>query len=160
MGLLWGRGRRLETLRLRGKQAPSRQVHRDPPPTQRTPTTPRGSKVIIHSIWLPPPPHPSLAQPPVINTANTRGPRAHPSPQPRSPPGRGGQGPATPDDKGLQSVTPRMLSQPGDLWTLISPAPQSCPLFPSGLSGRLSPTPAALLPLPPFFNLKHLSGAS
>ena len=58
------RGRRSETLRLRGKQASSRQVHGDPPPTQRTPTTPRGSKVIIHCIWLPLPPHPSLAQPP------------------------------------------------------------------------------------------------
>lgn len=106
---------------------------------------PPGYEGIIH-IPLPPP----FPPPPAPLTALIQEACPHSSPSPGPPPSRGGPRPRTPRGKGLLSLTPRTLPGPQDLWTLIFPEPQLHPCLPSGLSGCLSPTPSAPLPLPWF----------
>lgn len=99
----------------------------------------------INRITRPPPPSPPPPAPLMPLIRNNACP-----PTPGPPPGRRGPRPRAPGGKGLLSLTPGMLPGPQDLWTLIFPGPPSHPFLPSGLSGCLSPSPPAPLPLPGF----------
>lgn len=137
-----------------------------PPPHPKDPTHlhTAGYEVIVHFILLLHPhtpvqlnPHPHPASTPLIQEVCVCSPLPPGTPtwqrEPRN-------HDTTAADQGLLSLTPRMLSEPHDLWTLIFSEPQSCPFLSSGLSGCLSPTPFSSSPPPLFFNLKHPSGAS
>lgn len=101
-----------------------------------------GYEAIFHFILLPPPPRSARPSPPSSsNTVRTRG-RNTLSPCP---------GDSTPASQALLSLTPRMLSEPHDLWTLIFPERQSRPFLSSGLSGCLSPTHFSPSPPAPVF---------
>lgn len=109
-----------------------------PPPHTHT----AGYEAIFHFILLPPPPRSARPSPPSSsNTVRTRG-RNTLSPCP---------GDSTPASQALLSLTPRMLSEPHDLWTLIFPERQSRPFLSSGLSGCLSPTHFSPSPPAPVF---------
>lgn len=110
------------------------------PPHTHTHTA--GYEAIFHFILLPPPPRSARPSPPSSsNTVRTRG-RNTLSPCP---------GDSTPASQALLSLTPRMLSEPHDLWTLIFPERQSRPFLSSGLSGCLSPTHFSPSPPAPVF---------
>lgn len=115
------------------------------PPTQRTPHPhpPGYENRDYHSF------HPASPTPTPTSSINTTDTRGLPTlcPPPGLPPGRRAPRP-TAEDKGFLSFTPRMLSETHDLWTLIFPVPQFHPLFPSGLSGCLSPTRVSAPPAP------------
>lgn len=94
------------------------------------------------SSCSPRPPRSARPSPPSSsNTVRTRG-RNTLSPCP---------GDSTPASQALLSLTPRMLSEPHDLWTLIFPERQSRPFLSSGLSGCLSPTHFSPSPPAPVF---------
>lgn len=137
-----------------------------PPPHPKDPAHlhTAGYEVIIHFLLLlhphtpvQPNPHPHPASTPLIQKVCVCSPLPPGMPtwqrEPRN-------HDTTAADQGLLSLTPGMLSEPHDLWTLIFSEPQSCPFLSSGLSGCLSPTPFSSSPPPLFFNLKHPSGAS
>lgn len=110
------------------------------PPHTHTHTA--GYEAIFHFILLPLPPRSARPSPPSSsNTVRTRG-RNTLSPCP---------GDSTPASQALLSLTPRMLSEPHDLWTLIFPERQSRPFLSSGLSGCLSPTHFSPSPPAPVF---------
>lgn len=126
---------------LRNLQRPELQGRKQStvPPTH---THTAGYEAIFHFILLPPPPRSARPSPPSSsNTVRTRG-RNTLSPCP---------GDSTPASQALLSLTPRMLSEPHDLWTLIFPERQSRPFLSSGLSGCLSPTHFSPSPPAPVF---------